>query len=144
MMVCWPGHVQPGRVPDFAHAIDLFPTIAAAAGVEAPADRTGINLMDADARQGRKRVFGVCHSTHNMTVGNPDDTLQYLWCVEGEWKLLVRYDGKDTTHYRNLHVWDKAPQRLFNLKDDPHEKNDLAEKHPQIVERLKQAIEAWH
>ena len=137
------GQVKPERVQDFAHAIDLFPTIAAAAGVAAPANLPGINLLDADAREARKRVFGVCHSTHNMTVGDPDDTLQYLWCVEDEWKLLVRYDGKDTTKYRNLHEWDTAPHRLFNLKDDPHEKNDLAAAHPEIVARLKNRIEAW-
>jgi uncharacterized sulfatase len=64
--------------------------------------------------------------------------------VEDEWKLLVRHHGKDTTKYRNVHVWDKAAFRLFNLKDDPHEKEDLAGKHPEIVQRLKKAIEAWH
>ena len=25
------------------------------------------------AREARKRVFGVCHSTHNITVGDPED-----------------------------------------------------------------------
>ena len=144
MMVSWPGRVKPRRVKDLAHAIDLFPTIAAAAGVETPAKLTGINLADAKARRARKRVFGVCHSTHNMSIGKTDDTLQYLWCVEGDWKLLVRYHGKDTTRYRNLHVWDKAPVRLYNLSKDPHEKNDLAKVNPEIVARMKKAIDAWH
>jgi arylsulfatase A-like enzyme len=143
IMVSWPGRVKPERSKDLAHAIDLFPTIAAATGVEAPANLPGINLLDAKARNGRKQVFGVTHSIFNMTVGDPDDTQQYLWCVEDEWKLLVRYPGKDTTHYRNVHVWDEALVRLFNLKDDPHEKNDLAGERPKIVERLKQAIEDW-
>ena len=144
IMVSWPGHVKPDRVEDFAHAIDFFPTIAAAAGVEAPTHLPGINLMDAESRKGRERVFGVCHSTHNMTIGDPDDTQQYLWCVEGQWKLIVRYHGKDTTKYHNLHVWDNAPVRLFNLKDDPHEQNDLAVQQPAIVKRLTETIELWH
>ncbi len=144
IMLSWPGRVKPERVEDFAHAIDFFPTIAAAAGVKAPANLPGINLLDAQARKKRKQVFGVTHSIHNMTVGDPDGTQQYLWCVEDEWKLLVRYHGKDTTRYRNVHVWDKAPVHLFNLKKDPHEKNDLAETHPQIVDRLKRAIKDWH
>ena len=129
---------------DFAHAIDLFPTIAAATGVELPANLPGISLLDWQARKARKRMFGVCHSTHNITVGNPDDTLQYLWCVEDQRKLLVRYHGKDTTQYRNLHVWDAAPVRLFNLGGDPHEKKDLAGQRPEIVERLRKAVKAWH
>ena len=79
-----------------------------------------------------------------MSVGDPDDTLKYLWCIEGDWKLLLRYQGKDTSKYRNLHSWDTAPFHLYNLKKDPHEKNDLAASHPEIIERLKKKIEAWH
>ena len=144
IMISWPGHVVPERSRDLAHAIDLFPTVAAATGVEAPASLSGVNLLDADARKKRTQVFGVAHSIHNMTVGDPDDTQQYLWCVEDEWKLLVRYAGKDTTKYRNVHVWDTAPARLFNLKHDPHEKHDLAGERPKVVQQLMQAINDWH
>jgi arylsulfatase A-like enzyme len=143
IMVSWPGHVQPARVEDFAHAIDLFPTIAAAAGLEPPANLPGIDLLDESARRNRQTVFGVCHSTHNLTRGDPDDTLQYLWCIEGDWKLLVRYNGKDSTGYRVLHQWDTAPVRLYNLREDPQEKNDRAERETEIVERLKLRINAW-
>ena len=136
IMVSWPGHVKPGNVQDFAHAIDLFPTIAAAAGIEGPKDLPGINLLDEQARKDRKSVFGVCNSIHNMTLGDPDDTLQYLWCVEGDWKLIVRYHGKDTTQYKALHQWDTAPAQLYNLKDDPHEKNDLAKAKPELSTSL--------
>jgi arylsulfatase A-like enzyme len=144
IMVSWPDHVKIGHVQDLAHAIDLFPTIAAAAGLEVPGECPGINLLDRRARKERKRVFGVCHSVYNMTPGNPEGTLQYLWCVEGNWKLLLRYNGLDTTHYRQLHIWDTAPFRLYNLKSDPHEKNELSGAHPEIVKRLKKEIETWH
>ncbi len=144
IMVSWPGHVKPQQADDLAHAIDLFPTIAAAAGVDAPGNLPGIDLLDAEARQTRKQVFGVCNSTHNITIGKPDDTLQYLWCVEDDWKLLVRYHGKDTTQYHNLHVWDKAPVRLYNLSEDPHELHDLAAKHPDVVTRLTESIKTWY
>ena len=77
-------------------------------------------------------------------TGDPDSTLQYLWCIEDSWKLLVRYDGKDTTRYKNLHTWDTAPVRLYKLKTDPHEKNDVAEANPHIVKKLSKKIEAWH
>ncbi len=144
IMISWPGHVAATCVPDLAHAIDLFPTIAAATGLEAPDDLPGINLLDPKARQARERVFGVCNSVYNMTVGNPDDTLQYLWCREGDWKLLLRYDGKDTTKYKNLHIWDKEPVRLYNLKNDPHEKHEISREHLEVVERLKKSIDQWH
>jgi arylsulfatase A-like enzyme len=144
IMVSWPGHIEPQTASGFAHAIDLFPTIAAATGLQAPAHLPGINLLDENARAGRKAVFGVCHSIHNMTPGDPDDTLQYLWCVEGDWKLLVRYHGKDTTQYRKLHVWDTEPVRLYNLKTDPHEETDRSSQHPEVVDRLGEMIETFH
>ena len=144
IMVSWPGQVKPERVQEFAHAIDLFPTIAAATGIKAPPELPGLNLLDGEARRARTQVFGVSNSVHNVTVGNPDDTLQYLWCIDGDWKLLVRFQGSDTTQYRKVHVWDQAPVRLYNLRLDPHEEDDLAEKHPEVVERLRKAIENWH
>jgi arylsulfatase A-like enzyme len=143
ILVSWPNQLKPQRCIDFAHAIDLFPTITASVGLATPADLPGINLMDADSRQQRKRVFGVTHSIHNMTVGNPDDTLQYLWCVEDQWKLIQRFHGKDTTKYKNVHAWDTAPARLYNVKSDPSEKQDLAPQHPELVIRLKQEIQTW-
>jgi len=144
ILVSWPGQTQPARVPHLAHAIDVFPTIAAAVGLKPPADLPGINLLDENARADRKAIFGVSNSIHNMTPENSDGTLQYLWCVEGDWKLLLRYHGKDTTQYRNLHVWDTKPVRLYHLKDDPHEENELSSEHPQIASRLRKMIEVWH
>jgi len=144
IMISWPGHLEPASSPDLAHAIDLFPTIAATAGFKTPEDLQGINLLDEQARQDRDTVFGVVHSIHNMSPGKPDETLQYLWCVSGDWKLLLRYDGKDTTQYKNVHLWDTQRVRLYNLKEDPHEKNELSADHPDIVEKLRKKIEAWH
>ena len=143
-MISWPGHMSAGRNANIAQSIDLFPTIAAAAGLKSPTGLPGINLLDDEALTSRHVVFGVCSAVHNMTVGDPDDTLKYLWCIEGDWKLLLRYQGKDTTQYRNLHIWDTAPFHLYNLKKDPHEKNDLAAVHPELIDRLKKKIEAWH
>ena len=142
-MISWPGKVEPGRPDDLAQAIDLFPTIAAATGIKTPAGLPGINLLDQPARRARERVFGVTHSTHNMTPGNPDDSLQYLWCVERDWKLIQRFHGKDTTGYRVLHDWDNTPARLFRIRDDPREAKDLAADKPEEVVRIKALIKTW-
>lgn len=143
IMVSWPAKLKPERSSDLAHAIDLFPTIAAATKLDAPADLPGINLLDATARQQRKQVFGVTHAIHNMTLGNPDDTQKYLWCVGPQWKLIQRFEGRDTTKYRNVHAWDTATERLYNVQSDPHEQHDLAAEKPNVVERLKQSLANW-
>lgn len=144
IMLSWPERIKKESVQDLAHAIDLYPTIAAATGIKLTVELPGIDLLDKQARAKRKRVFGVCHSVYNMSPGNPDGTLQYLWCVEDEWKLLLRYNGLDTTRYKQLHIWDKEPTRLYNLKNDPHEKNELSAMHPGIVNRLRKEIQTWH
>lgn len=144
IMVSWPGHIEPSRAQDLAHAIDVLPTIAATKVFKAPDGLPGINLMDETARKNRDTVFGVTHSVSNMTPGDPDDTLQYRWCISGDWKLIVRHDGSDTSEYKKIHVWDKLPNRLYNLKDDPHEKKELSAAHPEIVEKLKKKIDVWH
>ena len=143
ILVSWPGTITPKTMSGFAHSIDLFPTIAAVAGLEAPEGLPGINLLDEEAVKDRMCIFGSVNAIHNMTIGNPDATLQYLWCIEGDWKLLLRYHGEDTTRYRVVHEWDTAPYRLFNLKEDPGETKDLAASHPELVARLKAKIETW-
>jgi hypothetical protein len=64
--------------------------------------------------------------------------------VSGDLKLLVLHHGSDTTNYKNVHIWDKQPIRLYNVKNDPHEKNELSSTHPEIVEKLSKKIQDWH
>ena len=42
-----------------AHAIDIFPTIAAAAGLKAPENLQGINLLNAEARAQAKGLYSA-------------------------------------------------------------------------------------
>lgn len=144
IMVSWPGKITPIDSKDLAHTVDIFPTIAAIAGLKTPQSLKGINLLDEKARKERTTVYGVFHSSHNMTLGNSNETLQYLWCIDGDWKLMIRHDGPDTTQYRNLHVWDKEPFRLYHLSEDPHETKNLAKAHPEKIAALKKKIDAWH
>ena len=137
-MVSWQGKIQPERSLEFAHAIDVFPTIMASAGLETPKHLPGLNLMDAKALKERNTIYGVTNSIFNMTPDDPDQTTQYLWCIEGEWKLLLRYPGLDTTHYSKVHSWDMAKVQLYNVRLDPHEKKELSKIHPEIVKRLEQ------
>ena len=144
IMLSWPDKITPKRSQDLAHSIDLFPTIAAVSQIKPSLDLPGINLLDSQKRKERKRIFGASYSVYNMTPGNPNGTLQYQWCIEGDWKLLLRYNGLDTTHYKQLHVWDKKPVRLYNLKLDPHEENEVSNENLEVIKRIKNEIHNWH
>ena len=144
IMISWPAKVEPGQSKELAQSIDLFPTLAKACGASMPSNLPGTDLLHEQALAERTTIFGSMHSIHNMTVGDPDDTLQYQWCISGDWKLLHRHDGNDTTQYKRVHQWDQTPLRLYNVQRDPHETDNVAADQPQIVERLSEAIEAWH
>ena len=144
IMLSWPSRIKPRRQSGFAHAVDFFPTIAAAAGVDVPNGLAGINLLDSSVTQDRDIIFGVTHSIQDITIGNPDRNLQYLWCVSRDWKLILRYPGIDTTRFKAMHEWDKPPARLYNLALDSQENKDLAESRPEIVAKLRKRIHNWY
>ena len=48
---------------------------------------------------------------------------------EGDWKLLVNADGSDT--------------QLYDLKTDPKESHNVADKNPDVAARLKEKALAW-
>ncbi|MEM1354976.1 MAG: sulfatase [Planctomycetota bacterium] len=151
IMVSWPGKIQPGQSDDFASAIDLFPTACAAAGIEPPETLPGVNLLDREATAQRDIIFGVTHAIHNMTPNEPDGTLQYLWAIEGDYKLLVRYTGENYTQYARIHDWDKVSMRLYDVAADPHEQTNLVAdpalakaQHLEIAQRMLVRISEWH
>ncbi len=144
IMISWPGTITPLDSSDLAHTTDIFPTVMALAGLKAPSNLEGLNLTDPKARERRKFVFGVCHSSHNMTFDKPDETLQYLWVASKDWKLIIRKNGLDKTRYIKLHEWDTEPHRLYRLSEDPNEKINYAVRVPTLVKQLTEITEGWH
>ena len=123
-------------------ALDVVPTLAAAAGITLPTDRVfdGVNL--APYLRGKNN-------------GMPHDVLcwrnAYFKTIrKGNWKLYVSEDpGTDVINPGS----DKAaPQMrgvkqnfvyLFDLSKDAAERTNLAEKNPQIVDDLRKTYLQW-
>ena len=143
ILLSWPERIAPANAPELASSIDLLPTILSACGLAASNELPGVDLLDARARAQRERLFGSSYSIHNMVPGDPGATLQYRWCIEGDWKLLVRHHGLDTTRYRTVHEWDRADAQLWNLSEDPHEAHDLFDAQPERARRMRAALDAW-
>ena len=105
---------------DPVHHFDIYATAAAAAGVPMPSDRKmdGVDLLP--------------HATGTST-GTPHKELfwrsgHYQVALIDGWKLQVNRGGSSS-------AW------LFNLNDDPTEQTNLAEKHPDRVAALRQALD---
>lgn len=119
----WPGVLPAGKkFSEPVGHVDIFATAAAAAGVSVPTDRKldGVDLlpfMGGTAEQG-----AVPHKTIFFRSGH------YKTLIAGDWKLQVSERPKKN--------W------LFNLKDDPTEKNNLVEAEPAKLSELMAVLEA--
>jgi arylsulfatase A-like enzyme len=109
--------------------MDLFVTFATLAGAQVPTDRP------IDGRDISSIMFEN-ESTRDakMFYYFGDE----LWAVrQGPWKIHVK-----TTSPASVSTWgdwpieEHDPPLLFNVEQDPSEKNNLAVRHPKIVEQL--------
>ena len=118
-VACWPGRIRPGTITDqTVLGMDLFATMVSLAGAKLP---TGLKLDGVD-------LLGMLTENRDL----PERTLFWRYRKEravrrGPWKLLVR--GNNTM--------------LFNLDEDPGEKNDLARANPQMLKMLEDELAAW-
>ncbi len=117
----------------------------AAAGVEAPGNLPGLNILpelESGKATPRKEVFGESFSHDVAEIDNPEATLLYRWIIEGKWKLLLTYDGK-LGRYASSHPRTEKRPQLYDLLSDPHEDTNLAATNPEVVARLAARIQEW-
>ena len=147
IMVSWPGKIAPAEYPDLCSTLDVMPTILAATGLHAMPDLPGRNLLSR-IRGGkpldRTYLCGESFSHDIADLKNPETSLQYRWCIESKWKLILSYDCP-TDRYSFVHaVNDRNPQ-LFDIESDPHERQNLASMHPEVIQLLAAHLqESWH
>ncbi len=145
-MFRWPGVIQPGdRGEQLCSSIDIVPTILASAGAPIPDDLPGYNLLPI-LKSGdptpRRVVFGESFAHDIANIDKPEESLLYRWVIEGKWKLLLTYDGK-LGRYASVHPRTQSGVQLFDLLADPHEDQNLAAGHPEVVARLAEKLQEW-
>jgi arylsulfatase A-like enzyme len=142
LLVRWPSGVAPGRVVDAPVSLmDIFPTCVRLAGANPPADRVidGRDLAPwftaATAPEGSPRLLPHYFGVQPQAIR------------EGNWKLLLA--GIPAPDPRPVSLWWEhlpalfvaqhrvlAAPELYDLSADPGEKENLAERNPEIVNRL--------
>jgi arylsulfatase A-like enzyme len=129
--VKWPGHVPAGKVYDEpVIQLDILPTALTAAGVDVSADKKldGKDLLP--------------YLTGKESKG-PHDTLYWRFGPQmairrGDWKL-VRYDAAADDKKGAA-----TPAKLYNLKDDIGETQDLILAQPAKAKELQAAWDQWN
>jgi arylsulfatase A-like enzyme len=133
IMIRWPGHVKPGRSDSLATSLDLAPTLLAAANLKPAPQMPGINLLDENAVESRKAIFGECFTHNSKDLDHPAASLRWRWMIQDEWKLIL----PDATNERN------APVELFSILEDPTEQNNEAGSNADKVDAMTEKINAW-
>ena len=125
-IVRWPGKVPAGRVNDAIFAtIDFMPTFARLCGFEVPDDR---------------RIDGIDQT--DLLLGKRETGREYFYfnragIRKGKWKYL-----KPDAHFHGYAVDDERRKvdELYDLNTDIGERNNVAEKHPEVVAGLKELM----
>jgi len=124
LLVYAPG-IEPHRISEPRSLIDLAPTIMDLMGQEPPSDFAGESLVpEVYGAPPKHRDFILCEL--NEDSHNP----QRRAFIQGDYKLVV---------YGYKAGW---KHQLFNLREDPGEKDDLAKKQPEKLEEMKRALGA--
>jgi arylsulfatase A-like enzyme len=129
----WPGRIPPGRTStELTTMMDLLPTFTKLAGGTLPKNRVidGKNIWPILAGQAGAK------SPHEAFFCYHMEQLQAV--RSGPWKLYLPLKNK----LINLRGGTApSPALLYDVLADPGEKDNLAEKHADVVERLQRYAE---
>ncbi len=153
LIIRWPGVVPQGaEVYETVRTIDLMPTILELCRLPVPEEVQGQSLLPlfaaakraldesvamsdrstaSTAVQWRKEI-AVCECLlSEREKRNPENRDSYTIILDG-WKLNVYEPQEGNPEYE-----------LFDHREDPLDKVNLADKYPEIVERLAEELKAW-
>lgn len=133
LIVRWPGKVPAGRVDNASvvSGVDLLPTFCALAGVPDPESLRPDGEDVSAALLGRpfERRKPLFWEFRSAVVGHVINRSPMLALREGNWKLLMNPD--------------RSRIELYDIPNEPSELNNLADRNPEVVERLAGQLLAW-
>ncbi len=120
--VSWPGRFKAGQVIDVpVISMDILPTLLDVLNLPMPADKP------LDGKSLLPLIDGKVATLHDRLFWT-DGSEGGWWSARiGNWKMLGNRDDV----------------KLFNLAEDPSEKNDLALKYPEKLADLRKAFDVW-
>lgn len=128
-LVSWPGKIKQGRSDALISQVDLLASFAALTGqkINEPIDSRNMlaALLNKNA-PGRKELV-----EHAWTLA----------LVTENWKYIAPSSYPEMNTRVNIHLGNAAYPQLYNIKSDMAERNNLATKYPQIVNKMAHRLE---
>ena len=134
-IVRWPARIPAGATDDqtVMAAVDVLPTLASMVGVQNHLDGSdGLDMSQALLGKPISRPAPVYweYGVHgSITPGKVEHVSPQLAMREGDWKLMLDPDGSNA--------------KLFDLKSDVGEKNNVIEQQREIGGSMRKRLLAW-
>ncbi|MBC8481962.1 MAG: sulfatase-like hydrolase/transferase [Planctomycetes bacterium] len=122
MIARWPGKIKENTTSSFVSAFwDILPTCTDMAGVGIPPKTDGVSLVP-------------------TFLGDEVQKHEFLY-----WELgRVKAQAVRMGDWKGLNFFVEGRFELYNLKEDIGEKNNIADKHPDIVKKIKAIMKKEH
>ncbi len=131
LLVRWPGKIKAGVVTNVpVNSIDFYPTFLEASGTK----NTVGNLLDGISILPLMLKGQMPQRANGMFWHYPSET--------GLWKARMASAVRQGD-FKLIHFYLDNRLELFNLKDDPSEKTNLATTMPEKAQELKAALDSW-
>jgi len=120
-IVKWPGKIKPQSYSDHIAALwDVLPTFCDIAGIKKPVDIDGISF------------FPTLIGKNQL---EKHDYLYWEFYEQGGKQAILKGDYK-ALRFNVREGNEKLVFELYNIKEDPEEKNNIADKHPELVKEF--------
>ena len=132
----WPSHIPSGAENgETMISLDVMPTLLSLAGIEVKSVERALDgvdlspsLLQAEKLKPRKLYWASLSNSGARSEAMRD----------GKWKLVVKHPKANPGTFENERV------ELYNLRQDPSEKQDVASKDELRAERMLNALKAWY
>jgi arylsulfatase A-like enzyme len=131
LIIKWPGKIKAdSRSEALISQVDFLRSFAGLAGIEVPENKAPDSFDHLQALLGEDKK-----GRENLVQEAIQGVLSY---VEGDYKYIAPGNGPANVPFGpDIETGFNKEEQLYNLKEDPYEKNNIASENPELVERMK-------
>jgi arylsulfatase A-like enzyme len=120
----WKGHIEPGTSDALVSQLDLLSSLAELVGSDAEGE---------DSKNLWETFLGESENGRDQLVLEATGRTAFR---QGDWAMIPPYDGPAVNTSVNIELGNDESYQLYNLKDDIGQQKNLAESHPEKLEKM--------